>query len=164
MRNYLKMTLTIFGLMFLSSFFLSNVSAGYSYNTYTYTDVSDTILYSEDLYGENRGFSLTHKSSVPRTNPSVGCDYYDWTYDLRKCKKTAYHNGYREDYYSYYNKVDLDYYRAPYDQDKALKEAFKTYQQSSKQQYQLESQRINLAQRRNYGYGYSGARYYRYGW
>jgi hypothetical protein len=163
MKNYSKMTLVLLSFLFLLAL-VSNVHADYNYNSYTYTDVSDTVSYSEDLDGFNRGFSLRHTSSVPRTNSIVGCDYYDWTYDLRKCKKTAYYNGYREDYYSYSNKIDLDYYRAPYNQDQALKEAFRTYQQSSKQQYQLESQRINFAQRRYYGYGYSGARYYRFGW
>lgn len=161
MNNYSKMTLVVFSalsLMFLASF-------ASAYQPYTYRDVSETISYNEDLAGENRGFSLMHKSSMPRTNPLVGCDYYDWTSDFRKCRHTAYYNGYSEDYYGYSNNDDS---RAYYDQDKALKEAFKTYQQSSKQQFQLESQRINMAQRRysygGYGYGYSGARYYRYGW
>src|SRR3989344_4091577 len=159
MRNYSKMTLSVFSALFL----LLLASFASAYPSYTYTDVSETISYSEDLEGGNRGFTLKHTSSVPRTNPSIGCDYYDWTSDFRKCRHTAYYNGYTEDYYGYSNNDDS---RTYYDQDKALKEAFKTYQQSSKQQYQLESQRINMAQRRygGYGYGYSGARYYRYGW
>lgn len=162
MKNYLKMTMFVFSVLLL----LLSVSYVGAYPSYTYTDVSETVSYSEDLEGGNRGFNLMHKSSMPRTNPSIGCDYYDWTSDFRKCRRTAYYNGYSEDYYGY-NSVNSDN-RAYYDQDKALRDAFKTYQQSSKQQYQLESKRLDLANRRygygGYGYGYFGASYYRYGW
>ena len=154
--------MTLFVFSALSFLLLASFASAYP--SYTYTDVSETISYSEDLEGGNRGFNLMHKSSMPRTNPAIGCDYYDWTSDFRKCRRTAYYNGYMMEDYSYSNNVDN---RAYYDQDKALKEAFKTYQQSSKQQYQLESQRINMQQRRysygGYGYGYSGT-IYRYGW
>jgi|SRR3989344_7113619 len=161
MRNYSKMTLSVFSALFL----LLLASFASAYPSYTYTDVSETISYSEDLEGGNRGFTLKHTSSVPRTNPSIGCDYYDWTSDFRKCRRTAYYNGYSEDYYGYSNNNINN--GAYYNQDKDSRDAFKTFQQSSKQQYQLESQRINMQQRRygygGYGYGYSGTRY-RYGW
>ena len=86
MRNYSKMTLAVFSALFL----LLLASLTSAYPSYTYTDVSETISYSEDLEGGNRGFTLKHTSSVPRTNPSIGCDYYDWTSDFRKCRRTAY--------------------------------------------------------------------------
>src|SRR3989344_1635883 len=150
MKNYLKMTLAVFTLVF----FVSNVSAGYYFDVNTYTD---TISYSEDVVGEHRGFSVTY----PEDKYENDCGYYDWTYDLRKCKRTAYYDKYYVEYYGY--NVNKDRYS--YDKDAIMKEAFKTYQQSSKQQYQLESQRMNLEHRRSYyyggyGYGYSGIRYY----
>ncbi|MBS3081672.1 hypothetical protein J4416_01880 [Candidatus Pacearchaeota archaeon] len=166
MKNYVKGLLFAFVALILLSF-VSSVSA---YPTYSYMDVSESVSYNEDLNGLDRGFSLKHTNSVPRTNPVIGCDYYDWTSDFRKCRRTAYYGGYTEDYYGYVS--GNNNLNSPYDQDKALRDAFKTYQQSSKQQYQLESKRLDLANRRyyggygygGYGYGYSGARYYRYGW
>ena len=164
MNNYLKMTLFVFSLLFL----VLPVSYVSAYpNSYTYMDVSNTVSYTEDLEGGARGFSLKNTHPVSRMNSAIGCDYYDWTSDFRKCRRTAYYNGYSEDYYSYVNGNNDNSNIAYYDQDKALKEAFRTYQQSSKQQYQLESQRLSLANSRyygGYGYGYSGIRYSRYGW
>src|SRR3989344_4321558 len=92
------------------------------------------------------------------------------TYSYMDVSESVYYGGYTEDYYGYVS--GNNNLNSPYDQDKALRDAFKTYQQSSKQQYQLESKRLDLANRRyyggygygGYGYGYSGARYYRYGW
>src|SRR3989344_3077892 len=170
MKNYSKPLLFILSIIFLVS--LASSVFAYSNNpfaSYTYTDVSDSVSYSEDLFGESRGFALKYQHSVPRTNPSIGCDYYDWTSDFRKCKVTAYYSGHYEEYYDYTRGND---YNSNYDKDKALKEAFKTYQQSSKQEYQLESKRIDTMNRRRYGgYGsgysnaryYSGSRYYTYG-
>lgn len=155
MNNYVKVMLFIFATALL---FATQVSA-YSYNSYTDTN---SFSYSEDLGGANRGFTIMHSTSMPRTNPSIGCDYYDWTSDFRKCRRTAYYDGHIEDYYAYY---DGYYNHNNYDEEKVVKEAFKTYQQSSKQQYQLESKRLDSMNKRyGYGSGYSGVRYYRYGW
>jgi len=170
MKNYLKMTL-LTGAILLALFSTAQASA--QYYTYTpassaYTDITDSVSYNEDIVGENKGFSLTHKSTVPRTSVIRGCDYYDWTSDYRKCRRTAYYNGYTEDSYGY-SDTRYENYRANYDQDKAVQQAFKTFQQDSNNQYKLESQRLNLKYQRRYGgygYGYSGARYtsYRWGW
>lgn len=166
MKNYLKMTL-ILGILFLSVLSLSNTSAQYSYSpaSSSYTDITDTVSYNEDVLGENRGFSVRHTSTVPRNQVISGCDYYDWTSNYRKCRRTSRYNDYDEDRYSYsiYDRYHYDNFRAPYNQDEATKLAFKTYQQSSKQQFQLESQRLNLRERRRYGYGY-GSGYARYSW
>lgn len=166
MRDYLKMTMFVFASLIL----LASLADAYSYSNYRNMDVSQSVSYDEDIEGGNRGFTLKHTSSVPRTNPIIGCDYYDWTSDFRKCRRTAYYNGYSEDYYGYVYGNNNDY-RSPYNQDAALKDAFKTFQQSSKQQFQLESKRIDSVNRRyygyggyGYGYGYYGAGYYRYGW
>jgi hypothetical protein len=168
MKNYLKMTLLL-GILFLSILSISSVNAqSYTYspasNAYTY--VSNTISYSEDIQGENRGFSLRQSSSVQRNEVIKGCDYYDWTSNYRKCRKTSERNRYSYDDYNYniYDRYHYDNFRANYDQDKALKEAFKTYQQSSKQQYQLESQRIKTRNNRKYSYGGYGSGYTRYSW
>ena len=173
MRNHLKMTL-LTGVILLSLFLISQTSA--QYYTYTpassaYTDITDSVSYNEDVIGEKKGFSLTHKSTVPRTSVIRGCDYYDWTSNYRKCRRTAYYNDYEEDYYGYSDSQRYNNYRANYDQDKALDKAFKTFQQDSNNQYKLDSQRLNLKYQRRYGgygygYGYSGARYssYRWGW
>ena len=162
MNNYLRMTLLLSVVLAFSALFVS------AYPSYSYTpayngyaQVSNSFSYTE---GDN-GFAIDQSSNVPRTDVVQGCDYYDWTADFRKCRQTAYYNGYREDSYSYDS--DSHYYdnfRAYYDQDKAIKEAFKTYQQSSKQQYQLESQRLNLRYQRSYGYGGYGSGYARYSW
>ena len=170
MKNYLKMTLFT-GFLVMSILAISQSSAMMQYYTYTpasssYTDVVDSVSYSEDLQGDNRGFALEHTSTVPRNEMINGCDYYDWSSNFRRCRRTAQYNDRYTDTYSYdtYDRYHYDNFRAYYDQDKALKEAFKTYQQSSKQKYQLDSQAINLRyQRRNGGYG-SGYGRYRWSW
>ena len=103
MKNHLKMTL-LSAVFLFALFLISQVSA--QYYTYTpasssYTDITDSVSYSEDIAGENRGFSLRHTSTVPRTSMIRGCDYYDWTSNYRKCQRTAYYNGYTEDSYGY---------------------------------------------------------------
>ena len=170
MKNYLKMTLLLAAILL----FLPKITSA-QYYTYTpasssYTDITDSVSYNEDVIGENRGFSLTHSSIVPRTSVIRGCDYYDWTSNYRKCQRTAYYNGYTEDYYGYSDSQRYDNYRAPYDQDKALQSAFKTFQQDSNNQYKLESQRLNLRYQRysgSYGSGYTrygGYSSYSWGW
>lgn len=164
--------MTLFaGLFILSILAVSSVNAqSYTYSpaSSAYTDITDTVAYSEDVIGENRGFSVRHTSTVPRNQVISGCDYYDWTSNYRKCGRTSKYNDYYEDDYSYsiYDRYHYDNYRAPYNQDEATKLAFKTYQQSSKQQYQLESQRITARNNRRFGYGGYGSGYsrYRFGW
>lgn len=171
MKNYLKMTLFA-GLFVLSILAISQASA--QYYTYTpassgYTDITDTVSYNEDLQGDNRGFSLRHTSTVPRTEVIRGCDYYDWTSNYRKCRRSSSYreDGYYENYgYNNYDRYHYDNFRAPYNQDRAVDLAFKTYQQSSKQRYQLDSQALNLRYQRSrsYGYGGYGSGYARYSW
>ena len=170
------MTLLFAGVFLLSILSISEqASAQYSapqYYTYTtassgYADITDTVSYNEDIVGENRGFSLRHTSSVPRTSVIRGCDYYDWTSNYRKCRRTAYYDGASEDYYGYSDSRRYDDYRAYYDQDKAVQQAFKTFQQDSNNQYKLESQRLNLRYQRYNGhrtYGYGDYSRYRWGW
>lgn len=171
MKNYLKMTLFSAAILIVL-FSLSQASAQYYY-TYSpassaYADITDTVSYAEDIRGEDRGFTLTHKSSVPRRDIIRGCDYYDWTSNYRKCRRTAYYAGYEEDYYSYSDSNRYDDYRAYYDQDKAVEQAFKTFQKDSENQFKLDSQRLTLRYQRRYGYRYggygSGYARYRFGW
>src|SRR3989344_1119344 len=160
MKNYSKPLLFILSIIFLVS--LASSVFAYSNNpfaSYTYTDVSDSVSYSEDLFGESRGFALNYKPSIPRTNPSIGCSYSVWTPEFRKCGISPYQGRHYERYYRYNNGND---YNNNYDKDKALKEAFETHQQNSRQQYQLESQKskqeyqlelkkIEATNRRQYG-------------
>ncbi|MEK6909391.1 MAG: hypothetical protein AABX23_05055 [Nanoarchaeota archaeon] len=157
MKNYSKMTLFVLSFLFLFS--ISNVSASHFYNTYTYTD---SLVYTEDHKGEHRGFAL----AFPEDKYGIDCGYKDWTYNARKCKRTALYDYQYVEYYGYNAHKDAN----SYDRDKIFKEAFKTYQQNSKYEYQLELKRIEEENRnryRNYGgygHGYSGHRYYTYGW
>ena|SRR3989338_6445442 len=166
MKNHLKMTL-LAGVILLALLSVSNASAISQYYTYTpassgYTDISETVSYAEDIAGENRGFSLRHSSTVPRTSMIRGCDYYDWTSDYRKCRRTAYYNGYTEDSYGYSDSYNN--YRANYDQDKAVQLAFKTFQQDSQAQIRFESEKQRLKYQRRYGgYGYGYSSYGGYG-
>ena len=68
MKNYVKGLLFAFVALILISF-VSSVSA---YPTYSYMDVSESVSYNEDLNGLDRGFSLKHTNSVPRTNTVIG--------------------------------------------------------------------------------------------
>ncbi|MEK6915448.1 MAG: hypothetical protein AABW89_02820 [Nanoarchaeota archaeon] len=163
MRNYFKGTFVLFALSF---FILSAYTVdAYSYNSYTYTD-RDSFSYRENINGGNDGFRIdfTDTDTKYRGRGYTYCKsqgYYDWSYNGRRCKNS----------YGYYG--DMPYYKDNsydnIDQDAVLKEAFRTYQQNSKYEYQLELKRIALEERRRYnyggyGYGYSGARYYSYGW
>jgi hypothetical protein len=139
----------------LAFLLVSSVSA-YGYNTYTYTD-KDSFAYNENVNGQDRGFKISFtdtdtRYSYPNRGYSYCNGYYNWRY--KGCDR-------------YYD--DRPYYQDAYqslDHDAVLKEAFKTYQQSSRQEYQLEAKRIALEQRNrySYGYGYSSHRYYSYGW
>ncbi len=155
MKSYLKITL-FSTIIFLTIFISSQTSAiiqSYTYSpaSSSYTDISDTFSYNENVAGNNRGFNIKHTSTIPRNEVIKGCDYYDWTSNFRKCKQTAKYNGYTE------NNL-----KNPYNIDKTISEAFRTYQQSSRQQYQLESQNANSRHRYGgYGYGYQN---YRWGW
>ncbi len=169
MKNYLKMTLFA-GLFILSILAISNVQAqSYTYSpaSSSYTDITDSVSYNEDIIGENRGFSIKHTSTVPRDQVISGCDYYDWTSDYRKCRRTSRYNNnnYKEDYsYSIYDRYHYDNYRAPYNQDKAVELSFKTFQKSTEQQTKLETLRINSRNNRRYGGYGSGYSRYSFGW
>lgn len=152
MNNLLKKTL-FSAIILLTT--LSAISQSYAYTpaSSSYTDISDTFSYNEDITGNNRGFNIKHTSTLPRNEIIKGCDYYDWTSNYRKCKQTAKYNGYTE-----------SNTKKSYNMDKTINEAFRTYQQSSRQQYQLESQSTNSRNRYGgHGYGYYGG-YGRYTW
>ena len=155
MKNYSKMTL--FGFLSLSLLLLASSVSAYSYNTYT---DRDTFRYDEVVSGENRGFTVEfNQDRKPVSRGYTYCEgygYYDWSYSGKKCAQ-SYGYGSRPYYpnQAYYNQ---------YDYDATLKEAFKTYQQSTKQESQLEAKRIALEERRMYNYGGYGYGYYRYGW
>jgi len=146
------MTLLLLGLVFLA--FFANSASAYSYGSY---NSDDSFYYKENVDGSERGFSINFKDNdVVPVRGYTYCGYYDWTSNGRKCARSGYDVlHYQNDAY---NKID---------HNAVLKDAFKTYQQSSKQQYQLESKRIDAMNRRHYGYGYgygySGVRY-SYGW
>lgn len=159
MKNYLKMTLAVISLLFLLA---SSASAVHAYNTYTYTD-RDTFSYDERINGQNNGFDIEFtdydrrpsydRYSYGNRGYSNCGDRYSWrSYGCDKYDDRPY-------YFEAYNDID---------HNTVLKEAFKTYQQNSKYEYQLEAKRIALEDRRRfgygYGYGYSGHRYYSYGW
>lgn len=151
------MTLIVCSLALLMAF-APTTSAGYG-GTYTYTD-RDSFSYNEDLGGDNRGFNIQFSDTDTAYSYGnrgytycKGQDYYSWR-----------SSGCRDSYGKYYGDQQYPNEYNSLDHNAVLKEAFKTYQQSSKQQYQLESQRIKLSERRFNGYGGSGARYYRYGW
>ncbi|MEK6925464.1 MAG: hypothetical protein AABW71_04485 [Nanoarchaeota archaeon] len=152
MNNYSKMTL--FTLLFVFLFASTGLaSASHPYNTYTYTD-RNVFSYNEDDNGFKVGFDEKRHVSRGYTY----CGYYDWSYGGKRCARSWGDRQYYPDHASY-----------EYDHDVVVKEAFKTYQQRSKQEYQLEVRRIGLEERRRYGYGgygygYSDHRYYSYGW
>ena len=163
MNNYLKMTLFALSFLFLIS--IGFASAYHPYNTYSYTD-RDSFSYNEDINGNDDGFRISFTDADNYRSYGYGnrgyakCgDYYSWR--SYGCDKYGYYGD-----GLYYN--DNSYNNL--DHNAVLKEAFKTYQQKSKQQYQLEAKRIALEERRRYGYyggygyGYSGVRYYSYGW
>ncbi len=155
MKSYLKITL-FSAIVVLTIFISSQTSAIIQAYTYTpasssYTDISDTFSYSENVVGNNKGFNIKRTSTIPRSEVIKGCDYYDWTSNFRKCKQTAKYKGYTE-----------DNLKKSYNMDRPISEAFRTYQQSSRQQYQLEIQNANSRHQYNgYGYGYQ---IYRWGW
>lgn len=153
MKNYSKMTLFVVSALFLVAL-ASLSSAAHPYNTYTYTD-RDTFSYNENDNGFRVGFDEDNRVVRGYTY----CGYYDWSYGGRRCAHSYGNRPYYPDHASYDD----------YDKDAIVKEAFRTYQQRSKQEYQLEVRRIGLEERRRYSYGgygsgYSGHRYYTYGW
>ncbi len=156
MKSYLKITLfsAIFVLAILNSSQTSAIIQAYTYTpaSSSYTEISDTFSYNEKVVGDNKGFNVKHTSTIPRNEIVKGCDYYDWTSNFRKCKQTAKYNGYTE-----------DNFKRNYNIDRTINEAFRTYQQSSRQQYQLESQKANLKYQYSYGY-YNGYGRYTWGW
>ncbi len=152
MKSYLKITLfsTIILLIIFLTSQTSAITQSYTYSpaSSAYTSKSDTFSYNEDVTGNDRGFNVKRTSTIPRNDVIKGCDYYDWTSNFRKCKQTTKYNG--------------DNTKKNNNMDKTISEAFRTYQQSSRQQYQLESQSANSRNRYGgHGYGYQN---YRWGW
>ena len=147
--NKLKI-LTTFALLLLLVLGINSVSA-YSHTTF---EVSDRITYTEDIKGENRGFSLKRSSDVSRLTGPYG--YYDWSYRPNV------------------NYPRSDSYRIS---DRLALQAFSTFQQDSQAQNRLELERernrhrFGFFGRRYGGYGYGGygysrssyGSYYRYG-
>ncbi|MDP4038960.1 MAG: hypothetical protein Q8P57_00035 [Candidatus Pacearchaeota archaeon] len=126
--------LIIFSISFASSYSLFSTSESWSYN--------------EDIAGENRGFSLTFKSTEPQST-NAGCDYYDWSSDGRKCKATLalskrnyqISQGYTES-------------KHEFDRDKAVSQAFVTFQKDSQKQLDLEIKKEDNRNRRTYFSGW----------
>ena len=153
MNNYSRMTFIALSFVFLFAL-VSTVSAAHPYNTYTYTD-RDSFSYNEN----DNGFRI---SSSERDNYGYGNRGYTRCGEIYSWRSYGCGSRYYADRPYYPDHVSYGY-----DQDMAIKEAFKTYQQRSKQEYQLEVRRIGLEERRRYsyggyGYGYSG-RVYSYG-
>lgn len=150
------MTLFVISALFLVAL-AGLTSAAHPYNTYTYTDRND-FSYNEN----DNGFRISSTNNEPVARGYTYCGYYDWSYGGKRCARSLANRPYYPDHASYDD----------YDQDAAIKEAFRTYQQTSKYKYQLEAKRIALEERNRYdhyryggyGYGYSGVRYYSYGW
>lgn len=110
------------------TFLLSGIVSAYEYSTINF---KTTTIFKEDISGENRGFSLTQTTSIPRN--SLGCDYYDWSSDARFCQKTLRLTG----------KPQINFYQINNNQD-IQKEAFKTFQRDSQDQSRFELEKLKL--------------------
>ncbi|MCH7568036.1 MAG: hypothetical protein IIA87_01310 [Nanoarchaeota archaeon] len=129
--------LSILGIILLTVFTIVislNSASAYSHSFF---DLSDKIVFKEDIMGEDRGFSLRRSTQVPRLTVH---GYYDWSY--------------RPDVLYPHS----DRYRVS---DRLALEAFKTFQQDSRDQNELE--RIKERNRFRYGsyfgYGYGSRGY-----
>lgn len=158
--------MTLFALSFVFLVALAGfTSASHPYNTYTYSD-RDAFSYNEN----NNGFRIASDDSYRTTNVRgyTYCGYYDWSYGGRKCAHSLANRPYYPDHAFY----------GDYDKDAAIKDAFRTYRDSKKYDYQIKikeyDQEIRLKEleledryRRDrfrhsgYGYGYT---HYSYGW
>jgi hypothetical protein len=123
-------------------------------SAFSFSDIFESFTFSEDIQGENRGFSVTYSTNLPKQNSISGCNYYDWTSDGRKCKKTLSHTNQRAIDFS--NDAYFDA-RHSYNRDKAYDNAFRTFQRDS--QLQLQNERARERERNrnrysNFGYSY----------
>ena len=104
--------------------FTINTVSAYSHATFR---LSDNLVFKEDIKGENRGFSLRRSTDVPRL---THYGYYDWS--------SSPNVGYPHP----------DSYRVS---DRLALEGFRTFQQDSRDQTQLEF----LKERRRHFFGFS---------
>ena len=128
-------TISIFVAVFLlSALTIGNVSA---YNHATFEVSFDSLVYKSDTSGEDRGFSLSRTTRASRWNG----EYYDWSYNPSIRRQNSYSPGIS---------------------DKLALQAFRTFQQDSRDQSRLE-----LERERRSGYyprygSYRYRPYYRY--
>jgi len=122
-----KHILTAFAAIFLV-LLVTNVSA-----YHTGATLSESWRYNEDIVGGNRGFSLVHSTTVPQM-PFNGFEPHDWSYAASPYAQAAAHYSFNA-----------------YDRDKALNQAFKTFQADSQ---------LVLQQRRDLGRSGYYNRYY----
>jgi len=130
-------TLSIFAAILLFSIIaINNVSA---FDHTNFNQLSDSIIYRENISGGDRGFSLRRSSDVSR---QTIYGHYDWSYNPRNVR------------YSNSNSDRIS--------DRLVLEAFKTFQQDSKDRTQLERDR----ERNRNRYPHYGSRYggYNYGY
>ena len=136
MNKHISKISVIFGLIIIFSL----AQAAATHATY---DISDSWSYQEDISGENRGFSLTHKSTIPR---NYNCDFYDWTADGRNCAKNRYYNGYdnfNADDFGYSLSSRNQYSRYSRAQTlNPIDRAFNTFQADSQAEIEFQRQKI----------------------
>jgi hypothetical protein len=113
----------LFALGFI--FLFLNLAFASAYHT---SRVTETWSYNEDLKGGKRGFTLSYNSNIPaRHYPKQECEFYDWRYGSR-CNPSYYN------YPSYYYdeaRSSRGSYKS-FNEDKFVREAFRTYQQNSR--------------------------------
>lgn len=150
--------MALFVLFFL---LIANVSA-----THATYDISDSWSFQEDVFGENKGFTLTHKSTIPR---NYNCDFYDWTADGRKCAANRYYNGYQDPYadysYSSYNSRNSRY-SSRTSSAQPINQAFNTFRADSQAATDFEIKKMIIKKTTSrysyygrgivYGYGFDG--------
>ncbi len=100
---------------------------------------SETFAYTEDMKGRIRGFTITHTSS---DSDNSNCDYYGRSYDDIRCRRNMRYSMYDPDYRSYYSQ---------YNEDRAINQAFQTFQQNSRT---IDRSRYSYFSYRYPSYGY----------
>ncbi len=152
-KNMHKKTLALFtGIAFIFSLLLSIASA-------THLGSGETWVYTEDIAGENKGFTLTVKSAGPQYHSCNGFTYF--TYD-DPCANNRYNyaNNYAYDSRSRYRmqRYSRSYSAQPIDR------AFDTFQADSQAATDYELKKLILKKTRGYGYSpYSRGVVYGYG-
>ena len=131
-------TISIFVAVFLlAALAISTVSA---YNHATFEVSFDSLIYKSDTSGEDRGFSLSRTTRASRWNG----EYFDWSYNPNIRHKNSY-NSY-----------------SPGISDRLALQAFRTFQQDSRDQSRLELEKErNSRYYPRYGH-YRYRPYYRY--